>query len=203
MTLASGVLLRAFVSPAEAPIVKNAARRLEEWLTGAGAKVPAVGVEFVQSLGDLSRGDGPAVLIASMLPDLDEALGDWPNAEARLTGAYQGLAERGGALAFLCTVFRHVPQELGEEARDALRLAIRRLDLLAIGVSHTTGLNLIDLDRALAHIGALALETDYRLGGMAARKAAGRAVAATILGAGLDEWIAPEVQERAAAIGAA
>ena len=196
MTAQSAIRLRAFVGPSEAPIVSNAARLLTEVLTWAGARFPEIEVEFTPSLGGLAGGGD--IAIASMLPEVETALQDWPQAETRLTGDYQALAEGGGRLTFLCTVFRHAPPMLDEEARIALRLAIRRLDLMAVRVSHATGLTLIDLDRALAHVGARNLDTDYRLGGLPVRKAAGRAIARAILAAGLDEWVAPEIQERAA-----
>lgn len=196
MTSASGIRLRAFVGPTEAPLVSNAARLLTEVLAWAGATIPEIDVAFASSLSGLA-GDGD-IAIASMLPEVEAALQDWPETETRLTREYRALAQGGGRLTFLCTVFRHAPPTLDGEARVALRLAIRRLDLLAVQVSHATGLNLIDLDRALADIGARNLDTDYRLAGIAARKAAGRVIARAILAAGLDEWVSPEIQERAA-----
>jgi hypothetical protein len=198
VTAASGIRLRAFVGPTEVPIVNNAARLLVEVLAWAGAEAPEVGVEFAGSLAELSAA-GADVAIASMLPEVEAARQDWQGAEPRLARDYQVLAQRGGRLTFLCTVFRHVPAELDEEVRTALRLTLRRLGLLAVHVSHADGLNLIDLDRALAHVGARSLGTDYRLTGIPARKAAGRAIARAILAAGLDEWVAPEIQDRAAA----
>ena len=183
MSAGASLRLRAFVGPTEAPAVEEAARQLAQSLQGQ-----AVGVEFVASLSELREDTGPAVAIASLLPEVEAALQDWPAAEARLTSEYQALTQGGAQTLFVCTVFRHAPSNLGEDATAALRLAIRRLDLLAVELSHATGLNIIDLDRALAHIGALELRTDYRLAGVAAAEAASRVISATLLAAGLDDW---------------
>ena len=187
MSAGASLRLRAFVGPTEAPAVEEAARQLTQSLQGQ-----AVGVEFVASLSELREDTGPAVAIASLLPEVEAAVQDWPAAEARLTSAYQALAQGAAPTLFVCTVLRHAPSDLDEDATSALRLAIRRLDLLAVELSHATGLNIIDLDRALAHIGALELRTDYRLTGAAAAEAAGGVISATVLAAGLDDWMAPE-----------
>ena len=199
MSQARAIRLRAFVGPTEARAVDDAVQRLCEGLASAAPPGPRVSVEFVASPGELPDQTGDAILISSLGPEVEAAVRDWPSAEMRLKRDYEALARRGPETLFLCTVFRHVPAELDDEARISLRLAIRRLDLLAVQLSHATGLNLIDLDRALADAGALALDTDYRLGGTAGAKAAGREIARAILTAGLDAWIAPEIQERAAA----
>ena len=60
-------------------------------------------------------------------------------------------------------------------------------------------MTVIDIDRAFAHIGARALGTDYRLSGRLAAEAGGHALAWSLLALGLDDVIAPEVQERASA----
>lgn len=199
MSGARAIRLRAYVGATEAAAVEDAARRLGEGLASAGAPAPEVSLDFVDSPGALLDETGDAIMISSLGPEIEAALRDWPTAETRLERDYQALARRRPEALFLCTVFRHVPAGPDEDARVALRLAIRRLDFLAVRLSHATGLNVIDLDRALANAGALSLDTDYRLGGPAAAKAAGREIAGAILAAGLDAWISPEVQERAAA----
>lgn len=185
--------LRAFVAPTEAGAVHDAARRLGD----AVGSEASVGI--AASLGALAADAGDAIVICSMLPEIEAALADWPATEARLTQAYEALARRNSQALFLCTVLRHAPPELETAGRMQLRLAIRRLDMLAVRLSHATGLNVVDLDRALAQVGALTLDTDFRLSGAAAAEAAGREIARCIVTAGLDDWIAPEIQERAAA----
>jgi len=190
VTATPAIRLSAFVGPTEAPAVEDAARRLTEALAAAGAPASAVQVEFVASLGELRDRALTDVAIVSLLPEVEAALRDWPAAEARLMRKYAALARRLDAeLLFLCTVFRHAPTDLDEDARIALQIAIRRLDLLAVHVSHATGLNVIDLDRAFAHVGALSLETDYRLTGEAATEAAGAVIAAAVLEAGLEDRV--------------
>lgn len=199
MSNARAIRLRAYVGATETAAVEDAARRLGEGLASAGAPAPEVSLDFVDSSGALPDETGDAIMISSLGPEVGAAMRDWPSAEARLERDYRALAGRRPEALFLCTVFRHVPAGPDEEAQVALRLAIRRLDFLAVRLSHATGLNVIDLDRALADTGALSLATDYRLGGAAAAKAAGREIAGAILAAGLDAWMSPEVQERAAA----
>lgn len=199
MTTTAAMRLRAFVAPTEAAAVEDAARRLAKRLAAAGAPAPEVAVELVGSQDALAAATDRAIVIWSLLPEVEAAVQDWPATQTRLTGVCEMLAGRSDQPLFLCTVVRHAPPELDEAAGVELRTAIRRLDLLAIELSHATGLNVIDLDRAVADIGALNLETDFRLAGPAAAKAAGREIARSILSAGLDDWIAPEIQERAAA----
>ena len=172
--------------------MEEAARQLVESLSAAGAPPSVIGVEFVGSPDGLCQGAAPAAAIASLLPEVEAAMHDWPAAEARITWDYRALAQGRAHKLFLCTVFRHVPPDLGEDATAALRLAIRRLDLLAVELSHATGLNIIDLDRTLAHIGGLKLRTDYRLTGAAGTEAAARAISATLLAAGLDGLWPPD-----------
>jgi hypothetical protein len=96
---------------------------------------------------------------------------------------------------FLCTLFRHVPPfseaEGGEARRLWLRQRIRRLNLLATDLSYSTGINIIDLDRTLAHLGAGPLQTDVRLGGERATAAAADTICGALLAAGLDD-VVPE-----------
>ncbi len=187
MTSAAVIRLHAFVAATEEPILEAAAQRLSGLLAegrDGGASVEAV---FAASLGELDPGAPGVVAIGSLLPEVPAARADWAAAEARLMRRYRNLAARGAERLFLCTVFRHVPPELEEQERISLRVAIRRLDLLAVNISHATGLNVIDLDRALADIGAMPLETDYRLGGAAAVAAAGGVVASALLAAGIED----------------
>lgn len=197
--MTAALKLRAFGAKAEARAVEEAARRLAGALAQDGLPAPEVSIEFAASPEALAGGAGGAITISSLLPEVEAALADWPATESRLTRVYEALASGDSQSLFLCTVFRHAPAELDDAARVELRRAIRRLDLLAIQLSHATGLNVIDLDRALAQVGAVSLGADFRLSGPAAAEAAGREIARCILAAGLDDLIAPEIQERAAA----
>ena len=100
----------------------------------------------------------------------------------------------------LCTVFRHVAPPIGDagDALPAKRERIRRLNLMAIDLSHDTGAGVVDVDRAFSHVGARSLATDHRLTGRAAAEVAAHTIVAGILAAGLDDVVPPDVQERAA-----
>ena len=78
-------------------------------------------------------------------------------------------------------------------------MRIARLNLFAAEISCETGCNVIDVDRALADIGAQVLQTDYRLGGPHAAEAVATNIALTLLSLGLDEYAPYEAQEAARA----
>ncbi len=79
-----------------------------------------------------------------------------------------------------------------------MRERIRRLNLFALELSHDTGVGIIDIDRALTHIGARQLGADYRLAGRIAAEVAAHTIVGSILLAGLDDAAAPEVLHGAA-----
>jgi hypothetical protein len=110
---------------------------------------------------------------------------------------------RGGATGvFLCNVFRHVAGPVAHRYNDtaeSLGERIRKFNLLAADVSHTTGAFVVDLDRALTRVGARALGTDYLLGGEAAAAAGAEALVSTLFRAGLDDYLPPEVEAKALA----
>ncbi len=120
--------------------------------------------------------------------------------EKRLRAAYQRAAQRDDFKIFVITVLRHVaPDEWGEQT-ERLRVRIARLNLFAAEISRETGCNVIDIDRALADIGAQVLRTDYRLDGPYAVDAVAISIALTLLALGLDEYAPYEAQETARAV---
>ena len=75
---------------------------------------------------------------------------------------------------------------------------IRRLNLLAVELSHDLDAGVIDFDRQFADIGAQVLETSYRLEGAAAREIAAYVIVKTLLAAGaFDDHVPPETIEQA------
>jgi hypothetical protein len=96
----------------------------------------------------------------------------------------------------LLTVFRAVPERRTHKGQLLLE-RIRRLDRMALDLSHDLGVTVVDIDRAFADIGARVLATDYRLAGRVAAEAAGHSFALSLLSLGLDDIIPVDVQERA------
>ena len=93
---------------------------------------------------------------------------------------------------FLCTILRHVarrPEATGEPTRERILKRIRRLNLMIAELSQATGVGVIDIDRTLAHIGARALQTDYRLTGSMGAETAGRVIVSALLDTGLDDLV--------------
>jgi hypothetical protein len=183
------------MAPSEHPALEAAARSLSQELSrAAGVPVP-VHCAYYASLAELETLDPAAIVITSLLPELDHLAEPWSAMAARLHAAYQRITQNGVNL-FITTILRHVPR--GEQA-DRVRVRIARLNLFAAEISRATGCNVIDIDRVLADIGARALQTDYRLAGQHAAEAVAATVALTLLSLGLDEYATYEIQETARA----
>jgi hypothetical protein len=183
--------IAAVVEAAERPALVAAAEQLGACLAAVTGRLWPIRLGFHDSLAAVDAKGGAPLIITSLLSEVQTAE-PWPAIEARWRAA---LATRGETTAsfFLCTVFRHVS---GGPHPPALE-RIRRLNLLAAELSHDTGINVIDIDRTFAHLGARALQTDYRLGGAIAEEVAGYVIVGTLLTAGLDDLIPPEIQEAA------
>jgi hypothetical protein len=189
------VSIRAVVDDNGRAVVSKAARLLESSLGAAADGPVTVRCQFEMSLDSLQGSEEPCITIASLLPEVDNHQEPWAEVERRWRDRCQTLMKIDGAVVFLCTVFRHVAT--GDGA-DPSRLArIRRLNLLAAELSRETGLFVIDLDRSFADIGALRLQTDYRLGGQYASDAAAKFIALAIVSAGLDAYVSFDVQDAA------
>jgi len=76
---------------------------------------------------------------------------------------------------------------------------IRALDLLAIDLSRDYDLEVVDIDRRFALIGAKLIGSDYRCDGERAAQIAGHSIATAILACGLDAHLPADVQQRALA----
>lgn len=219
MSNAPTLLIDAVVAESERPALLAAAEQLQESLLAASGDAWKVAVEFSSSLAavaDVAGRDAPAIVVASLLPDLARDHEPLAATEARWRNGLAALAANGSAAVFLCTIFRR-PDAAASEIESpsaaglarlsaanetpALRAAvlerIRRLNLLAIALSHATGAGVIDIDRLFAHLGARALGTNHRLTGSLAAEVAAYAIVSSILGFGLDDLIVPEVQEQA------
>lgn len=177
----------------ESAAMQEAVALLASELEAASGKPWQVQALPVASAAQCQRSPAPIVIVTSLIGEVDQAHTPWPEVEARLRADYAALAAMPGLMLFVCTILRHVPSDLPDGGARLVRL--RRLNSLAMELSQCFGACVIDLDRALADIGARTLDTDYRLGGGYAAAAAARAIAMTLLAAGLDDHIPYTVQD--------
>ena len=196
MTTAVTIPIRAVVDGHEEAAVRLASARLESSLSAASGAPVVVSCTFEPALDSLDA-DQACVVITSPLAEVANHQEPWPSVERRLRQSYQRLAGRDDVVVFICTVLRHVSADEGAEQTESKRVRIRRLNLLAAEISRETGIYVIDLDRSLADIGALALQTDYRLNGSYASEVAAKFMALAVISAGLDAFVSFEVQDQA------
>jgi hypothetical protein len=188
----------AYVAESEKPIVRRAAEEVARAVGTASREPLDCHCRFIESTDELVHPNGRTIVVASLLRDVDCA-DAWPATEQRLHAMYAALAA-GGTPTFICTVFRHVGRS-NDDAADAERLLrVRRLNLLAMELSRLTGAYVVDLDRALADIGGLRLETNYRLEGRIAADHAAYVIAGSLIADALDGVVSVEVQNGATAI---
>jgi hypothetical protein len=189
------VPVKAVVDSRERAAIALAATRLESALGVAAGAPVTVSCQFEPSIAALKSASEPCVIITSMLPEVASHDEPWAQTAQRLREDYQALTAIDGAVVFVCTVFRHVP--LRDSADHARLVRVRRLNLLAAELSRETGLLVIDLDRTFAAIGAVKLQTDYRLNGNYAAEAAAKVIALAVVSAGLDAYASFDVQDAA------
>jgi hypothetical protein len=193
MTALPALQIEAVVHPVERPALVASARQLADALSTASGSPHPTTLRFSDSLASISRSSEHAVVVASLLKEiasLDESLAQ---TEARWRDQLLSLEKLDIVSAFVCTIFRHV----GSREAPALIERIRRLNRLAVQLSHDTGVGVIDIDRIFGYFGARQLQTDYRLGGRLGVELAGHTIVAGILATGLDDVIPRDVQERA------
>jgi hypothetical protein len=189
------VTLKALVDDNERAAVSLAAARLQSALGAAAGAPVSVRCQFEETMDALKGSDEPCVIIVSMLPEVANHEEPWAKVESRLRESFQALTSIDGVVVFVCTVFRHVAVE--QSADQSRLIRVRRLNLLAAELSRETGLFVIDLDRTLAAIGGVNLQTDYRLGGTYAAEAAAKVIALAVVSAGLDDYVSFDVQDAA------
>jgi hypothetical protein len=180
----AGVRLAVRCSPGERALWEEAVSLMNEALRGANA-VQCLWRDNLYPAKD----DDCDVLCLSMLPDLWRPRSDWPAIEAQWRVAAAALRERElarGATVFIVTIFRYTTAE-----DRALLPLLRRLNLLAARVSQEFGLFVIDVDRMLAHAGAVNLRADARLATAEARRAAADTIVETLLSVGIDHVAEP------------
>ncbi len=199
MTLASAIPVVAIVSAHERAAVSAAVERLSAWLTTPrGAPWPLT-CAFPDADVPEAIGAAPRLLLLSLSPDAERPGEAWETARARLEARVSALSAKPEQTVFILTVFRHVAEDLPAARRVEILLRIRRLNLLAVELSHRFGVRVIDIDRACADIGAQVLSTDHRLQGEGGRRIAAGCIARTLLDAGLEAWIPGSLQTQAEA----
>ncbi|MBV8601869.1 MAG: hypothetical protein JO359_09940 [Candidatus Eremiobacteraeota bacterium] len=182
------------VAESERPAFAAASEQLREALAEAQADPLPIRLAFCQSLDDVRPEGEPTVAVVSLLRELESEESP-ASIETRLRAQLASVLERGAQSAFVCTIFRYVPDD-----PDLVKIErIRRLNLLAPELSFDTGACVIDIDRVFAHVGAQQLKTDYRLGGRIAAEVAGHTIVASLLAVGLDDVVAIDARERAQA----
>lgn len=198
MSKPAPIVIEAQAVPSENQGLIAAAEMLSECLgTAVGGTAWPVKLE-VNAPGAGLAPSPPGVLILSLLHEVEQA--DEPIAETqrRWDAALQPHLARGVPL-FLRTIFRHIADAPRDGTQSPMLERIRRLNRMIVGLSHTHGVGVIDIDRSCAHFGARPLQTDWRLGGALAAEVAGHATAWSLLSQGLDEVIEPDHQEKARA----
>ncbi len=199
MTALAPLSIDVIIAEGERSVFASAAAQLAEALTVASGESREVRLRLTSSLSASERTDQPVAVVASLVPDI---LIDEPVSQAatRWRARLTDLKDSAASIVFLCTVFRGVDRVhpgRRQGARQALIERIRRLNLLAMDLSHDFGVNVIDIDRACAYVGARALRADFRLASPSAQEAAAYAIVSALLAVGLDDAVPVEILEEA------
>lgn len=192
------LVVDAAVADVERPVVAALASQLGECLAHVSRDAWRVETRVHGDIGAFTPGDRTHVVVASLHTELacDDAI---EAIAARWRERLAMLAPHASAI-LLCTIVRRAAGALPARADPAPSTIerIRRLDLLAVELSHDTGALVADLDRLFAHIGARTLGTDHRLGTPAAVEVAAWAILSTLVAGGtLDDLAGPGATELA------
>ena len=182
----------AIVAEDERDTILGAAHRLSRCLDGTGSGWP-VRLHFATP--DAPPPGPSAALICSLRADADAMTAPIETISARWEGRVAAARQARHATILMPSLFRHVADRA---ARPTLTERIRRLNLLAILLSRSLDVQVVDLDRAFALVGARTLESDYRGQGRLAPLVAAHAIVAAVLAAGLDAQVPAAQQEQAA-----
>ena len=197
---ANVLVVDAAVAAVEHPVLDAFASQLADCLAHASGDRWSVDVRAHARIESLAPGDGSHVVVASLQCELDG--GDTiAEVDARWGERVSALVPRSAAV-LLCTIARTVttplPALAAAESTPLERL--RRLDRLAVDLSHATGAAVADIDRVVAYFGARSLGCDHRLGTAPAAEVAAWTLVATLVALGtLDDFAGPGATERAAA----
>lgn len=187
------IAVAAAISPQEQAFVERAMLDLSEALSKAAGRQIRCGCNFATI--DEVAGSGD-IVVASLLEYAEQIDVPWADAEKCLRSIFARLCDRREPV-MICTVFRHVDSGEDPARSEKIRVRIRRLNLLATELSREFGIVVVDLDRSLADVGALRLNTDYRLRGTEAADVGGETLARCLLANALDDYVPFDIQESA------
>ena len=188
------------MSSSEQPGLIAAAEQLSDCLNAvSNTKTWQVRLQFCAPGTDIDPSPPQSAIIVSLLPETKRAAEFIAETKARWR-SYLGRLQAIGRPVFVRTVFRHVRDRAGEAGATQLLERIRRLNRMAVELSHELGVGVIEIDRAFAHIGGRALESDYLLMGPLAAEVSGHTTVWSLLSFGLDDTIDPRLQEKAKAL---
>jgi hypothetical protein len=189
------LLFFADVTDNEYAVVKEAAVRLRNLLQTADSSAWTSDVRPVPKAEDLGGEPASAIYILSLAKQLDYPLAPWDEVAAALRLRVKVLSASGPKVLLL-TVFRHVAAGDNPGIERDILVRIRRLNLLAIELSHEFGVSVADLDRDFADVGAFPLATDFRLGGEAAKGMAAWALTRCVIVNALDGTVDFNLQDK-------
>jgi hypothetical protein len=179
---------------------RAAARQLAAWLMTASGAQPNILLTLADDVTALAPATVPRVVIISLISELSSGEMEFADLIKKYRNKCSALASLDSQSVFVCTIFRHIPQQQGPSAaksRTWMQERIARLNLLTAELSQATGIYVIDIDRIFAHFGARNLQTDYLISGPRAVEVAGDVIAGAMLSDGLDHAFRPEWLERA------
>jgi hypothetical protein len=191
------IIIKAQVEPAEHSGLIAAAEQLSDCLNAASnTQTWKVRVQFYALGTNIDPSPPHSAIIVSLLPETKHVTESITETKARWL-TYLGGLQSIGPPVFVRTVFRHVRDRTEDGGATNLVERIRRLNRMAVELSHELGIAVIEIDRAFAHIGGRALESDYGLTGPLAAEVSGHTTVWSLLSFGLDDIVDPGLQEKA------
>ncbi|MBI1262909.1 MAG: hypothetical protein GC184_14420 [Rhizobiales bacterium] len=184
-------------TPVERPPFIMAARQLGRRLSVATGEAHKIETLFENATASGNETKTPDMIIMSLLGGLTAVDKSMTELETTWRLRIEALMTQHQCPVFICTIFRHVPKDqigVGQPSRAWTLERIRRINLLALELSQSLGVNVIDIDRALTYIGARSAQTDYRLRGRLGTFIAGDVIATILATAGLDDLVSPDDQ---------
>jgi len=189
----------------EHPAFQAAVRQLNRRLrVASGAEINVV-LNLGKTIPIRQAGQEPGVILISLLGGVAATDLSFDDLAASWWEQISTLMINTDRPVYICTVFRHVPpasESFSRKQRQWLQERIRRINLLAIEISQATGVNVIDLDRAMTYVGAKILQTDFMLSGKLGAEVAGDVIATTLISTALDEIVTSDTLTKAQQISA-